>query len=77
MHAHRSSKRSSIAIVGGETLLGKEVNDLLEARKIPVNIQLVSSFEPEGPTKAASVLALGSEEPLVMASIESAGLEAA
>jgi aspartate-semialdehyde dehydrogenase len=77
MHAHRSSKRSSIAIVGGETLLGKEVNDLLEARKIPANIQLVSSFEPEGPTKAASVLALGSEEPLVMASIESAGLEAA
>ena len=75
-HAHRSS-RTSIAIVGGDTLLGKEVHELLTARKIQANIQLVASFEPEGSAKVASILALGEEEPLVMSSIEAAELASA
>ncbi|HTB20564.1 MAG TPA: Asd/ArgC dimerization domain-containing protein [Bryobacteraceae bacterium] len=77
MHAHRSGRRTSIAIVGGETLLGKEVHELLEARKIPANIQLVASFDPDASTKAASILAIGKEEPIVMSSIESADLGSA
>jgi len=77
-HAHRSSpRRASIAIVGGDTLLGKEVQELLDARKIPANIQLVASFEPEVAGKAASILAIGAEEPIVMSSIEAADLGAA
>jgi len=71
-HAHRSPRQSSIAIVGGETLLGKEVHELLEARKIAANIQLVASFAAEDSTTAASLLAIGKEEPIVMSSIESA-----
>jgi aspartate-semialdehyde dehydrogenase len=77
MHAHRSGPRTSIAIVGGETLLGKEVHELLEARKIPANIQLVASFDPDESGKPASILAIGKEEPLVMSSIEAAELGSA
>jgi len=69
MHAHRSPRRTSIAIVGGETLLGKEVQELLEARKL--NVQLVASLED------ASILTRGSDEPLVMSSLESADLASA
>jgi aspartate-semialdehyde dehydrogenase len=76
-HTHRSGPRSSIAIVGGETLLGKEVNELLEARKTPANIQLVASIAAEDSDKVASVLALGEEEPIVMGSIESSDLASA
>jgi aspartate-semialdehyde dehydrogenase len=77
MHAHRSSNRSSIAIVGGETLLGKEVHELLEARKIPANIHLVASFDADDSGKPTSILAAGKEEPLVMSSIEAADLGSA
>jgi len=78
MHAHRTPRRASIAIVGGETLLGKEVNELLEARKIPADIQLVASFDPTDTGKpATSILAVGKEEPLVMNSIEAAELSTA
>jgi aspartate-semialdehyde dehydrogenase len=74
-HSHRSTgRRTSIAIVGGDTLLGKEVHELLETRKIPANIQLVASFEPEAAGKAASILAIGAEEPIVMTSIAAADL---
>jgi len=77
MHAHRSSSRSSIAIVGGETLLGKEVHELLETRKIPANIQLVASFEADDTGKPTSILTAGKEEPLVMTSIQAADLGSA
>jgi aspartate-semialdehyde dehydrogenase len=76
-HSHRTGRRTSIAIVGGDTLLGKEVQELLDTRKIPANIQLVASFEPEVSGKAASILTLGKEEPLVMSSIEAADLASA
>jgi aspartate-semialdehyde dehydrogenase len=77
MHAHSARRRTSIAIVGGETLLGKEVHELLEARKTPANIQLVASFDPDDSGKPTSILAAGKEEPLVMTSIEAADLGAA
>src|ERR1700722_5186821 len=77
-HSHRTSpRRTSIAIVGGDTLLGKEVHELLEARKIPANLQLVASFETEEAGKAASILAIGAEEPIVMTSIAAADLASA
>ncbi len=77
MHARHSRPRKSIAIVGGETLLGKEVNELLEARKLPASIELVASFDPDASTKAATILAIGKEEPLVMISIAAADLASA
>ncbi len=69
-HAHRSPRRGSIAIVGGDTLLGKEVHELLEARKFDVN--LVASLDTAEGT--SSILTEASDEPLVMASLESADL---
>ena len=77
MPTHRTGRRTSIAIVGGDTLLGKEVHELLDARKIPANIQLVASFEPEDSTAATNILAIGKEEPLVMTSIQAADLATA
>ncbi|HEX5229584.1 MAG TPA: Asd/ArgC dimerization domain-containing protein [Bryobacteraceae bacterium] len=66
MHAHHSSAKTSIAIVGGDTLLGKEIHELLEARKHTVN--LIAALETEG----TSILAQGADEPLVMASLATA-----
>jgi aspartate-semialdehyde dehydrogenase len=76
MHSHRSSQRASIAIVGGESLLGKEIHELLDSRKAPVTVQLVTSLEIEE-VKGGSILTRGAEEPLVMASIELADLGSA
>jgi aspartate-semialdehyde dehydrogenase len=70
MHAHRSSRRTSIAIVGGETLLGKEIQELLEARKL--DVKMVASSESAG-----AILTQGADEPLVMSSLEEADLESA
>ncbi|HMD50284.1 MAG TPA: Asd/ArgC dimerization domain-containing protein [Bryobacteraceae bacterium] len=73
MHAHRSSQRATVAIVGGESLLGKEIHDLLDSRKAPANVKLVTSLDAEE-VKGASILTRGLDEPLVMASIELADL---
>jgi aspartate-semialdehyde dehydrogenase len=70
MHAHRSARGSSIAIVGGETLLGKEVHELLAARRHDVT--LVGSIDSAG-----SIITPGPDEPLVMTSIDDADLESA
>jgi aspartate-semialdehyde dehydrogenase len=75
MHAHRSGPKASIAIVGGETLLGKEVQELLEARKLSVH--LVASLDIAEDTSAAAILTKGKDEPLVMTTLESADLGAA
>jgi aspartate-semialdehyde dehydrogenase len=82
MHAHRSSQRGTIAIVGGESLLGKEVHELLESRKAPAILKLVAAIEVEdAPKGVAAILtrgpASGADEPLVMASIELADLGSA
>jgi aspartate-semialdehyde dehydrogenase len=77
MPTHRTGRRTSIAIVGGDTLLGKEIHELLDARKIPANIRLVASFEPEDSSSSTSILAIGKEEPLVMTSLQAADLASA
>jgi aspartate-semialdehyde dehydrogenase len=76
-HAHRTGRGTSIAVVGGDTLLGKEVYELLETRKIAANVRLVASFEPEHSSEPANILTLGDEEPLVMSSIDAAELGSA
>ena len=43
MHPHRSASRPILAIVGGETLLGKEVRELLEGSDLAVNIELIAA----------------------------------
>lgn len=73
MHAHRS--KTSIAIVGGETLAGKEIHDLLQGRKLAT--ELIASPVPENaPGVAQTILTRGTEEPEVMQSFQSADLGA-
>ncbi len=77
MHSHRpsakSSSRSSFAIVGGESLLGKELRELLEASDLGVAVTLIASEESED----TSVITRGLEEPLVMSSLQAADLASA
>jgi len=73
MHLHRVTSRSSIAIVGGESLLGKEVRELLEASDLGASIMLIASDESED----TSVITRGQEEPLVMSSLQTADLSSA
>jgi len=77
MHSHRSSQKATVAIVGGESLLGKEIHELLDSRKAPANVKLVASEVEDSDKGAASILARGADEPLVMASIELADLGSA
>ena len=72
MHSHRTNRRDTIAIIGGDSLLGKEINELLESRKAPASIDLIASFEGD-----ETILTRGKDEPLVMTSIESADLAGA
>ena len=66
MHAHHSGRGRSIIILGGDTLLGKEIQELLEARHLTP--QLVSSLD----TEEGSILTQGKDEPVVMSSLETA-----
>jgi aspartate-semialdehyde dehydrogenase len=66
MHARRTGPRTSISIVGGETLLGKEIHELLGARKL--NPDLIASLDIED----AAILTPGADEPLVMRTLDSA-----
>jgi aspartate-semialdehyde dehydrogenase len=78
MHTHRGNQRATIAVVGGESLLGKEIYELLESRKVQATLKLVAAIEVEDAGKtAASLLTRGADEPLVMASIELADLGSA
>jgi aspartate-semialdehyde dehydrogenase len=77
MHSHRSSQRATVAIVGGESLLGKEIHELLDSRKAPANVRLVASEVEDSDKGAAGILARGADEPLVMPSIELADLGSA
>jgi aspartate-semialdehyde dehydrogenase len=72
MHSHRTTgKRASIAIVGGDSLLGKEIHELLQSRKARASIEMISAIPGN-----EAILARGSDEPLVMTSLESADLTA-
>ena len=73
MHSHRTTQRPAIAIVGGESLLGKEVRELLETSSLPASVTLIASAENED----ASILTRGQDEPLVMSSLQAADLTGA
>src|SRR6202011_2652519 len=53
MHSHRASPsnikppRPAVAIVGGESLLGKEVLELFESADLPATVSLIASEERE------------------------------
>jgi aspartate-semialdehyde dehydrogenase len=73
MHSHRGAPRSTLAIVGGESLLGKEVRELLESSSLAVNIKLIASADAVNSTIIAAVR----DEPVVINSIEMADLGSA
>jgi aspartate-semialdehyde dehydrogenase len=70
MHPHRSVTKPTIAIVGGETLLGNEVRDLFEASDLDASIKLIASDEAE----EATILARGRDEPVVINSLLAADI---
>lgn len=73
MHAHRAGTRPAIAIVGGESLLGKEVNELLEEKHVAADIRLIASYD----TEASNILTRGREEVAVLTSLQAADLGSA
>lgn len=70
MHSHRETSKATIAIVGGESLLGKEVREVLESANPGVKVIMIASEEGEG----TSVITITREEPAVLASLQSADL---
>ena len=74
MHSHRVASRPTIAIVGGESLLGKEIRELLEESHLPAEIKLIASVESD---EEGSILTRGREEPLLMTSLQAADLSSA
>jgi aspartate-semialdehyde dehydrogenase len=73
MHLHRGTQRPTLAIVGGESLLGKEVRELLEGSTLAVNIKLIASTD----TPDTSIISAVRDEPVVINSIEMADLGSA
>jgi aspartate-semialdehyde dehydrogenase len=73
MHSHRGAPRSTLAIVGGESLLGKEVRELLEGSSLALNIKLIAA--PDAVNTA--IIAAVRDEPVVINSIEMADLGSA
>ena len=70
MHTHRSEQRSSVAIVGGESLLGKEVRELLEDGNLGVSVKLIASQESDD----TAVISRSRDEPLLISSLQTADL---
>ena len=59
--------------MGGESLLGKEVHELLDAANLPASVSLIASEESED----SSIIALGRDEPIVISSLQVADLATA
>lgn len=74
MHSHRVMPKRAIAIVGGESLLGKDMRELIEASDLGADVKLVASEET---LEEGSILTRGRDEPLIMSSLQAADLEAA
>jgi aspartate-semialdehyde dehydrogenase len=70
MHIHRGTSKPVIAIVGGESLLGKEVRELLDSGHLPASVKLIASDEAPD----SSILTAGADEPLVMSSLQAADI---
>jgi len=68
MHTHRTTQRNTIAIVGGESLLGKEIRDLLDASDLAANVKLIAADVD------STLIAAGREEPVVINSLQMADL---
>ncbi len=62
MHIHRSTARPLIAVVGGESLLGKEIRELLDSSDLSASVKLIAADEGED----ASILTRGRDEPVVI-----------
>lgn len=73
MHLHRGTTKPLIAIVGGESLLGKEVRELLDAGNLAATVRLIAADE----AAESSILTRGPDEPLVMSSLQAADLDTA
>jgi aspartate-semialdehyde dehydrogenase len=79
MHSHRAtssdikSPRPAVAIVGGESLLGKEVHDLFDSAKLPASVSLIASEE----SGDSSIISIGRNEPIVISSLQVADLATA
>ncbi len=71
MHTHRSTQRNTLAIVGGESLLGKEIRDLLDTSDLAVNVKLIAA-DVDSP-----IIAAGRQEPIVINSLQMADLATA
>jgi aspartate-semialdehyde dehydrogenase len=78
MHSHRATSsdikapRPALAIVGGESLLGKEVRELFDSAGLPASVSLIASESED-----ASIIALGRDEPIVISSLQVADLATA
>lgn len=68
MHSHRSTQRNTIAIVGGESLLGREIRDLLDTSDLAANVKLIAADVD------STIIAAGREEPVVINSLQMADL---
>lgn len=73
MHLHRGTSRPTIAIVGGESLLGKELREMLESVGLGSNIKLIAADERED----ATIITRIRDEPVVMPSLPASELDTA
>jgi aspartate-semialdehyde dehydrogenase len=65
-----------IAVVGAESLLGREVRDLLGSGTLAADLRLVSETVPDAATAETKLTALG-DEPSFISSLSAAALEGA
>lgn len=70
MSSHRSAQRPAIAIVGGESLLGKEVRELVETGDLAANVKLIASDVSDH----SAIIARGRDEPVVINTLQMADL---
>jgi aspartate-semialdehyde dehydrogenase len=79
MHTRRAKSsdikppRPAVAIVGGESLLGKEVHELFDSAGLPASVSLIAS-EDSGDS---SIISIAREEPIVISSLRVADLATA
>ena len=79
MHSRRATSseikppRPAVAIVGGESLLGKEVHELFDSAGLPASVSLIAA-EDSGDS---SIISIGREEPIVINSLRVADLATA
>ena len=79
MHSRRTTPsdikppRPSVAIVGGESLLGKEVRELFESAGLPASVSLIASEE----TEDSNIITIARDEPVVISSLLVADLATA